>query len=287
MTTIEHQRTRSHHVGGAAGCDLFVEETGNPDGQPILFIHGLSQCRLSWSRQLSSDLGRDLRLVSMDLRGHGRSERPHDAYGETFLWANDILAVITALRLTRPILCGWSYGGAVIGDYLRCHGEQALGGIVLVGAVGMLGEPVMPFLGADFVGVLPGLFDPDVETSSAALQTFVRMGTSADPEPDEFYHILGYNSIVPPRVRQAMLSRTVDHSEVFAQLETPVLIAHGLDDRIVLPTMSEHLARLMPNAHTSYYPGTGHSPFREDPQRFNDELRQFATRSDDRRHFST
>lgn len=280
MTTIEHDHKRSyrsHRVAGAAGCELYVEETGNPDGQPVLFIHGLSQCRLAWSKQLNSELGRDLRLVTMDLRGHGRSERPHDAYGELFLWADDILAVINTLRLARPILCGWSYGGVVIGDYLRCHGEQALGGIVLVDAVCMLGEPVLPFLGADFISVFPGLFATDVEESSTGLQAFVHMCTNADPDPTEFYSILGYNSVVPPRVRQAMMSRTVDHSEVFAQLDTPTLIVHGLDDRVVLTAMSEHLAGLMPNARSSLYPGVGHSPFLESPQRFNTELGAFAS----------
>jgi non-heme chloroperoxidase len=277
MTTIEQIHSKSHQVRGAAGCQLHTEETGNPEGQPILFLHGISQCGMSWDRQLTSDLGRDLRLVSMDLRGHGRSQSPRDGYGESNLWADDIQAVITTLDLRRPILCGWSYSGVVIGDYLRRHGEQALGGIVLVAAVSKLGESAMPFLGPDFVGALPGLFTNDVEDSSAGLQAFLRMCSSADPDPEEFYAALGYNSIVAPHVRQAMLSRTVDHDEVYAQLETPMLITHGLEDRIVLPVMSEHLARLVPSARTSYYPGVGHSPFQESAQRFNTELHEFAT----------
>jgi non-heme chloroperoxidase len=277
MTTIEHVHRQSHHVSGAAGCELYVEETGNPDGQPILFIHGLSQCRLAWNRQLDSELRRDLRLVAMDLRGHGRSQRPRDAYGEPSLWADDIHAVITTLGLRRPILCGWSYAGVVIGDYLRCHGEAALGGIVLVGAVAMLGEAVMPFLGPEFIDVFSGLFATDVEQSSTGLQAFVRISTSADPEPDEFFSVLGYNSVVPPHVRQAMLSRTVDHGEAFAKLGKPMLITQGLEDRVVLPAMGQQLARLVPNARTSFYPGVGHTPFRERTEEFNTDLHTFAT----------
>jgi non-heme chloroperoxidase len=45
----------------------------------------------------------------------------------------------------------------------------------------------------------------------------------------------------------------------------------------VLPTMSEHHARLIPHAKTSYYEGVGHTPFREDPDRFNAELGAFAS----------
>ncbi len=277
MTTIDQMHRHSHRVSGAAGCELFVEETGNPDGQPVLFIHGISQCRLGWNRQLDSELGRDLRLVAMDLRGHGRSQRPRDAYGESSVWADDIHAVITELGLRRPILCGWSYGGVVIGDYLRRHGETAIGGIVLVAAVSALGETAMPFLGPEFVDVLPALFATDVEESSTGLQAYIRSCASVDPEPDEFFSILGYNSVVPPHVRQAMLSRTLDHADTLTRLETPMLITHGLDDRIVLPAMSEQLARQVPNARTAFYPGVGHSPFRENTERFNTDLHAFAT----------
>jgi pimeloyl-ACP methyl ester carboxylesterase len=61
-------------VTGGGRIQLHVVETGNQTGRPIVFIHGLSQCWLSWSRQLSSDLAGDHRLVAMDIRGHGLSE---------------------------------------------------------------------------------------------------------------------------------------------------------------------------------------------------------------------
>jgi pimeloyl-ACP methyl ester carboxylesterase len=269
----EHKR---HRVSGGTGVGLHVEETGNREGQPVLFVHGLSQCRLAWDRQLGSGLGRDLRLVAMDLRGHGLSEKPRDRYGDSSAWAADIDAVITALDLERPILCGWSYGGVVIADYLRSHGERAVGGVVLVGAISRLGEPVLAFLGEEFLATLPGLFSTDVETSTAALQTFLRLTTRADPAPEDLYLALGYNSAVPPHVRQAMLSRTLDHDDLLERLTLPVLISHGLDDAIVLPAMGEHHARLVPHAKTSWYEGVGHTPFREDPDRFNAELRRFA-----------
>src|SRR5512132_4641132 len=55
---------RSHRVSGGTGVVLHVDETGNHEGRPVLFVHGFSQCRLAWNRQLGSGLGRDLRLVA-------------------------------------------------------------------------------------------------------------------------------------------------------------------------------------------------------------------------------
>jgi pimeloyl-ACP methyl ester carboxylesterase len=264
-------------IPGGADVELYVEETGNPTGRPVLFIHGISQCGLAWSRQLHSELGGHLRLVSMDLRGHGRSERPSDGYDDPMLWADDIHAVITELELDQPILCGWSYAGVVIGDYLQAYGEHLIGGLSLIAAVSGLGETLLPHLGSDFVATFPGLFSEDVATSSAALQTFVRITTEAEMMPADLYRVLGYNGIVAPGARRQMMNRTLSHDALLGRLTTPVLITHGLADKIVLPAMSEHLTRLMPHAKASYYRGIGHSPFIEDTARFNAELVAFAS----------
>jgi non-heme chloroperoxidase len=268
---------RSHRVRGGARTDLRVDEAGERSGRPVLFIHGISQSRLAWRRQLRSALGDKLRLVALDLRGHGESDRPAEGYGDPDRWADDIHAVITALELDEPILCGWSYGGVVIGDYLRRYGERAIGGIAFVAAISRLGETVMPFLGADFLATVPGLCSGDVATSTAALGQFIRLTTSVEPKPEDWYLTLGYNGVVSPQVRQAMLSRTLTHDDTLRRLTKPVLITHGLDDRVVLPAMSDHHAALIPHAKTSHYEDVGHSPFLEDPKRFNTELLAFAS----------
>ena len=268
---------RSGWVTGGGGVRLHVEETGDPGGRPVLFLHGLSQCRLTWDRQLDSDLGRNLRLVAVDLRGHGLSDKPRDAYGDPDLWAADLRAVIEALDLERPVLCGWSYGGVVIGDYLARHGEADVAGVVLVDAVSRLGEPALPFLGQEFVATLPGLFSTDVETSAAALERFLDLTTRAELPARDRYLALGYNSVVPPHVRQALLSRTLTHDDQLERLTVPVLLTHGLDDQVVLPSMSEHHARLIPHAKSCWYEQVGHSPFLEVPDRFNADLRAFAS----------
>ena len=100
---------KSHKVVGGGGTAIHLVETGNPNGRPILFIHGFSQCSLAWSRQLSSDLADDYRLIALDLRGHGLSDKPREGYSESRLWADDVNAAIQSLSLDHPILCGWSY----------------------------------------------------------------------------------------------------------------------------------------------------------------------------------
>lgn len=87
---------KTHTVTGSGDIDIRVNETGDEDGQPILFVHGFSMSRLVWDRQLRSDLADDYRLVTLNVRGHGLSDKPEgeDAYADPKLWADDIEAVI-------------------------------------------------------------------------------------------------------------------------------------------------------------------------------------------------
>ena len=90
--------------------------------------------------------------------------------------------------------------------------------------------------------------------------------------------VLGYNQLVPPHVREALGSRSVDNDDVLHRLTIPVLVSHGLEDRVMRTDSSRHLASVIPDAQLSLYPGVGHSPFWEDSKRFNRELAAFAAR---------
>jgi len=60
------------------GLTISAQEWDNPAGAEILFIHGFSQSYLSWMRQVDSDLAKEFRIVTCDLRGHGNSDKPLD-----------------------------------------------------------------------------------------------------------------------------------------------------------------------------------------------------------------
>ena len=163
-----------HVITGGNGIQLHVVETGNSKGRPILFLHGLSQCWLTWSRQMNSDLATDFRLVAMDLRGHGLSDKPREGYADSKLWADDVNAVIQTLRLDHPILCGWSYGPLVILDYIRHYGEDGIGGINFIGGVTKLGsEEAISVLTPEFLSLVPGFFATDTEESVRSLESLI------------------------------------------------------------------------------------------------------------------
>jgi non-heme chloroperoxidase len=267
---------RTHTVIGGGGTRLHVEETGNRRGRAVLFIHGYSQSRLVWRRQMESDLAADLRLVAMDSRGHGLSEKPRDAYADSRLWADDIRAVIDGLELDHPVLC-CAYG-VVICDYVRHHGEDAVAGYCMVSALTRLNVPeARGTLSAAFHDLVPGLHSDDVETAVASLVSLIRLSTPAEAAPEQLWATLGSMVVVPPHVRRALSARRLWNDDVLGRMHRPALVVHGERDAIALVDATARIhAALLPNGRLSLYPNTGHAPHLEDPERFNRELRELA-----------
>lgn len=267
---------KSHKITGGGGIHLHLVETGNSSGRPIMFIHGFSQSWLTWSRQLGSDLANDYRLVAMDMRGHGLSDKPREGYTDSRLWADDVNAAIRDLSLDHPILCGWSYGPLVILDYIRHYGEDGIGGLNFVGAVTKLGtEEAMSVLTPEFLGLVPGFFATDVEESVRSLESLLRLCLAQEPSPEDLYLMLGYGVSVPPYVRQALFSRSFDNDDLLPRIRKPVLITHGANDAVVKPAVVDQHKAGMTHAQVQMM-ATGHASFWDDAPGFNRRLRVFA-----------
>jgi len=276
---------KHHKIIGGCGVELKVVEAGNPDGRPILFITGFSQSHFAWKHQLNSDLANDHRLIAMDLRGHGASGKPAslDAYTDSKLWADDVNAVIQTLKLEKPILSGWSYGPLIILDYIRYYGEEQIGGINFVGGISNLGtEDATALLTPDILGLVPGFFSANVDESTRDLGSLIRLFFFREPTEAEFYFMLGYNVSVPPHVRQALFSRSLENDDLLTKLKTPLLISHSIDDKIVHFEAATRIASLVPHAQVHRMSNVGHALFWEDPEGFNTRLREFAASLDTR-----
>jgi pimeloyl-ACP methyl ester carboxylesterase len=213
----------------------------------------------------------------MDLRGHGLSAKPRDAYGDSRLWADDVRAVIDALNLDRPVLCGWSYGPLVILDYLRHYGEDRIGGIHFVGGITKLGsDAAMSVITPEWLSLVPGFLATDVEESVRSLESLLRLCFVQQPSASDLYLMLGYNVSVPPYVRQGLFSRAFDNDDLLPRIRKPVLITQGAKDAIVKPeAVDQHKAGLA-HAQIDIVPDAGHAPFWDDSSAFNQRLRAFV-----------
>lgn len=273
-------KAESCKVISSDGTAIHVEETGNEDGEPILFIHGAFQSRLAWDKQMFDGLrdgveesydglGEEFRLVAMDLRGHGLSGKPEpgDAY-RAELSADDVHAVITELDIDNPVLVGWSFGGFVINDYIANYGDDAIKAINMVDTSGGI--------------VLPGEEDPGDEEDEnqtyreiiESNEAFVRSLFYDDLSPRDFYYFLGFNLIV---AQGAISSRgPTNYNDLLPTIDVPTLVTQGKEDPIVSMRQAKYLNQNIPLSRLSAYPQVAHSPFWEDPARFNTELTKFV-----------
>jgi non-heme chloroperoxidase len=280
MTTVAQTR-RIHAVRGGGGLRLHVREWGREDGPPILFIHGLSQSHLCWAKQYESALAEEFRLVAYDLRGHGMSEAPLEPehYTDGALWADDVAAVIEQLRLDRPVLVGWSYGGFIICDYLRAHGQNRIAAIDFVGGAVTLGEAAFgTLIGPGFLDHFAAATADDLPTNIQAMRALVKGWPARPYPPEEVETLLCSSMTVPARIRANLAAREIDGDDVLRTLGVPLLVSHGRADTVLLPAMAEHVLATCPAAEPSWYEGVGHTPFLEEPERFNRELAALTRR---------
>mgnify|MGYP001156266243 CR=1 FL=1 len=112
------------------GARIYYEAMGDPQHQNILFIHGWSCSSLYWQKQLKG-LSSKYYTVAIDLRGHGRSDKPSSGYTLGYM-AKDIHEVIEKLKLKDVFLIGWSMGGSIVFEYFKQFRGEHLKGICIV-----------------------------------------------------------------------------------------------------------------------------------------------------------
>jgi non-heme chloroperoxidase len=271
----------THEIRGGGGLRLQAREWGDPHGPGLLLIHGWSQSDLCWARQVSGELADRFRIVTFDLRGHGLSEKPSvpEQYADAQLWADDIAAVIEGTGLDRPVLVAWSYAGLAVTDYLRAYGDAGVGAINLVGGAVVLRPPNFDHIGPGFLANANDACESDLSMNIGAIRRFLRACTVEPLDEDAWITALCSNMVVPQAVRGALISRDVDGSDALAGASVPVLVTHGREDAIVLPSMAEHALNACEQAVPSWYDGVGHMPFWEATARFDRELAELGERA--------
>lgn len=261
-------------VAGAGGVSLAVREGGDPDGPPVVLVHGWAASGRSWQHQLTGLT--DCRVLAVDLRGHGESGLgPLAGYADPAVWAEDLAAVL-ALAGAPAVLAGWSYGGLVITDYLRERGQDGVAGLLYAGAVSELGKHPGGTVGPAWDGLMRAVFGEDPAVAVPALTTLMSRMTAQAPSGELVQRWLGDALRVPPAVRRALFRRDIASADVLAAVSVPTLVVHGELDAVISPTAAEFTAGAVPGARLRWFPGVGHLPFAERPDEFNAALRELV-----------
>lgn len=266
---------KQYTVTSSDGVTIAVEETGNPQGQPIVFVHGLLGSRINWDSQTADPDLQKFRLITFDLRGHGLSAKPDDAdaYKDGDRWADDLDAVLRESGATNPVLVGWSLGGVVLSNYLASHGDAGIGGLLYVDGV----IELKPDLITPHPEVYAGLASEDLRTHLDTVRTFLALCFATQPERATFERLLSNAAVASWLMTRTVPSMTVQAKEGLAKAKKPVLLIYGGKDNLVRPQPSIERAKSFNGAIKSeIYDNSGHAPFLEEASRFNKDLARFA-----------
>ena len=100
------------------------------DGVPFVLVHGLASNARLWDGVAEDLAARGHRVVAIDQRGHGRSDKPDTGYDFETVCA-DLAALISAMELDRPVVAGQSWGGQVVVE-LAARRPEVVRGIACV-----------------------------------------------------------------------------------------------------------------------------------------------------------
>ncbi|MEI9850781.1 MAG: alpha/beta fold hydrolase [Sphingomonas sp.] len=209
----------------------------------------------------------------MTIAGHGESGKPlqPEFYADGDRWADELAAVIQAAGLRRPVVVGWSLGGAIVSHYLRRHGDQTLAGVAFVGAVTSYAPEYFEPATGRIVG---GLMSDRLEERIPATRTFLDTCFASRLDGEARETMLAYNAMVPSRAHAAIQRLTLDDSgAILRGIGVPVLVIHGAKDRLVRVAMSQRAAALAPRSELILYPDAGHGPMIDAPAALNRDSR--------------
>ena len=253
---------------------VYYEDNGSGD-HAVLLIHGWGMGLRLWDYTVPSLLEAGFRVVSLDHRGCGQSDKDFKDMGINAI-AGDVVALAQSLGLDSVVLNGWSLGGAVAVEAAAELGSCCNGLVLTCGATpAYLQKPDYPHGGteealagtldamaADRVNFLRALSEGvcATEVSEATVQWMWQIFMDASPQAAQALGELG----------------PLDQRATLSALDMPVLSFVGGQDAVVDPAVCRSVADYNANTRLVEFDDAGHAPFLEATERYNAELLNFA-----------
>jgi pimeloyl-ACP methyl ester carboxylesterase len=254
-----------------APVKLYYSEEGK--GPPLLLIHGFGASTFTW-RFVAPELAKDHRVIAVDLKGFGQSDKPFDGRYSVYDQAELLAQLIEDKDLRDLTLVGHSFGGGVA-LLLALEANQRLDGritrLVLLDSIAypqnipvffrLLDVPLVSQLGVRMV--------PPLVQTRVALQIAYFDDSKIDPEEVELYAAplktaAGKHAIIHS-ARQIVPEDIAELSERYKTIELPTLILWCDHDRIVPLEVGIKLRRTLPNSTLRLVEECGHMPQEEQP----------------------
>lgn len=265
----------------AANDGVLLHYRSRGSGRPIVLVHGWTMNGRFFDRNVDA-LAERYRVITIDMRGHGRSGR--DLVHLTMeQLGTDVRTVLHELDLRGVVLGGWSMGMAVVYNYLDQYGTDRLAGVIDIdmtpylfaeddwphGVFGNLDQAsslaVMRQMVLDRRGLsetlIPAMFAADAEIDAETLEWWKDESTTV-PDLTALALWVSFSS--------------QDWRPLLPKIGVPMLLAHGTKSQVYPTPVWEYLGEQIPTTRTALFERSGHSPFWEEPEEFNRAVARFV-----------
>jgi pimeloyl-ACP methyl ester carboxylesterase len=282
---------RTVDLQGSAGIRLRADELGDPDGPPVLLLHGGGQTRHAWGTTARVLGARGWHVWQVDLRGHGESDWAADGDYSLEAFADDIRTIAGELS-DPPVVVGASLGGSAAIIALGTPPELEARALVLV--------DVAPKIEAAGVTRIGDFMLEHMDDGFASLEEVADAVAAYNPHRPRPSDLSGLKKNVRQREdgrwvwhwdprfirgRHGSVDETratVEHrthlSEAATRITVPTLLVRGRVSDLLSEEGAQDLLRLVPHAEYANVEGAGHMVAGDKNDLFNDAIVGFLER---------
>jgi len=285
--TAKYANAQSRFVENDAGLRVHYRDEGNPDGIPIVLLHGNAASLHTWA-PLVERLGAKYRIITYTHPGHGLTgpNRDHDYSFAGMAEALDL--VVNELALDSFVLGGNSMGGWISWRYALAN-PPTVDALLLLDASGAPAPPDSPYadwddddaplafriLASPVGSLLVENYTPRSFIKSTALQSVSVESVMDETTVDRYWELLRYPGNRRAAIMRAQVDRELSYADRLSEIEQPTLIIWGQEDAFIPVDVAQTFETRMPNAELVVYEGVGHLPMEEAPDKTAEDIDRF------------
>ncbi|PTS80114.1 alpha/beta hydrolase [Sphingomonas sp. HMWF008] len=270
----------SQFVDLGGGLTVHLRDTGPRDAPALVLVHGSNASLQTWEPWVDR-LGKQYRIIRMDLPGHGLTGASPTRDYSPAAFVDVVERIRAKLGVDHIVLAGNSMGGGVAWHYALAHPDHVRA-LVLIDSVGQPepGNGKAPL--AFRIARVPILRNIAAQITPRSMIADSLPGVFGNPKladaamVDRYWELLRY-----PGNREATLDRFARAPDratdaQLASLKMPVLILWGDKDQLIPLSSGQWLHKRIPGSKLIVYPGIGHLPMEEHPDQSATDVQAFV-----------
>jgi pimeloyl-ACP methyl ester carboxylesterase len=256
----------------------------NGEGSPFIFIQGAFISSTMWEKQVSYFSDR-FQTIIYDLRGHGKTGPTDRKKYSVELYADDLIELLDALNIEKPIICGISLGG-MIGQVFATKYPERLSALILADTAATITLTRWDYIMRYLVGpkwlMLISLRMMGVHRFIRFSFWFVKFTRSKE--------WLGDEEIIEYEKNEMLSLDKKEYLKIFGSLydfklqeltlvQVPTLVLNGEHEPKSIFKHAEKIQSLVPNCEVDVIKNTGHTSNMENPEEFNQKISEFLKKN--------